>query len=151
MGRFGIVVGLVIIIIWFHVLQREAIAAEETINEIFHGRWVYDASNTYPLYNSTDCPFIQDQFNCIANGRPDNFYLHYTWQPFSCNLPRFDGEDLLRRLKGKQMMFVGDSLSLNQWQSLTCMLHKAVPHARYSINRQGIQCFIAVVSECVSG
>ncbi|XP_021898129.1 protein trichome birefringence-like 43 isoform X2 [Carica papaya] len=138
MGRLGIVVGVKIIIIYFHLLQREAIAAEAIVNELlFHGRWVYDDSNNYPLYNSSDCPFLQDEFNCIANGRPDNFYLHYSWQPFSCNLPRFDGEDLLKRLKGKRMMFVGDSLSLNQWQSLTCMLHKAVPHAKYSLNRQG--------------
>ncbi|WVY90745.1 hypothetical protein V8G54_036259 [Vigna mungo] len=43
----------------------------------------------------------------------------------------FNGEDLLRRLRGKSILFVGDSLSLNQWQSLTCMLHTAVPHAKF--------------------
>lgn len=34
-------------------------------------------------------------------------------------------------------MFVGDSLSLNQWQSLTCMLHVALPQANYSLVRAG--------------
>ncbi|KAF9621302.1 hypothetical protein IFM89_019388 [Coptis chinensis] len=34
-------------------------------------------------------------------------------------------------------MFVGDSLTLNQWQSLTCMLHMAVPNANYTLNRSG--------------
>ncbi|KAL9429551.1 hypothetical protein AB3S75_031372 [Citrus x aurantiifolia] len=34
-------------------------------------------------------------------------------------------------------MFVGDSLGLNQWQSLTCMLHKAVPNATYKLTRTG--------------
>ncbi|EXC21273.1 hypothetical protein L484_001400 [Morus notabilis] len=34
-------------------------------------------------------------------------------------------------------MFVGDSLSLNQWQSLTCMLHTADPLAQYKSVRLG--------------
>ncbi|KAL2549293.1 Protein trichome birefringence-like 43 [Forsythia ovata] len=36
---------------------------------------------------------------------------------------------------GKRLMFVGDSLSLDQWQSLTCMLHVAVPEANYTLKR----------------
>lgn len=50
---------------------------------------------------------------------------------------RFDGKDFLSWLKGKSIMFVGDSLGLNQWQSLTCMLHKAVPQAVYKSQRAG--------------
>ncbi|KAK9269113.1 hypothetical protein L1049_000882 [Liquidambar formosana] len=30
-------------------------------------------------------------------------------------------------------MFVGDSLSYNQWESLTCMLHTAVPNSKYTL------------------
>ncbi|CAL5390971.1 unnamed protein product [Camellia sinensis] len=48
----------------------------------------------------------------------------------------FNGEDLLRRIRGKKIMFVGDSLSLNQWQSLTCMIHAAVPNRHFSILRK---------------
>ncbi|CAA3033565.1 trichome birefringence-like 41 [Olea europaea subsp. europaea] len=40
-------------------------------------------------------------------------------------------------MKGKKIMFVGDSLSLNQWQSLTCMLHAAVPQSNFSLQRRG--------------
>ncbi|PPS11941.1 hypothetical protein GOBAR_AA08702 [Gossypium barbadense] len=40
---------------------------------------------------------------------------------------RFDGTHFLRRLRGKKIMFIGDSISINQWQSLLCMLHAAVP------------------------
>ncbi|CAB4303599.1 unnamed protein product [Prunus armeniaca] len=34
-------------------------------------------------------------------------------------------------------MFVGDSLSLNQWQSLTCMLHTSNLQARYKLFKTG--------------
>lgn len=43
---------------------------------------------------------------------------------------RFDGQDFLRRLHGKKIMFIGDSVSLNQWQSLMCLLHAAVPNSK---------------------
>lgn len=32
-------------------------------------------------------------------------------------------------------MFVGDSLSLNQWQSLTCMIHAWVPKSKTTVFR----------------
>lgn len=46
--------------------------------------------------------------------------------------------DFLRRYRGKRIMFVGDSLSLNQWQSLACMLHAAVPRSNFTLQRKGV-------------
>jgi len=43
----------------------------------------------------------------------------------------------LKKNKGKKIMFVGDSLSLNQWQSLACMLHSSVPNSTYTLTTQG--------------
>ncbi|KAL3837999.1 hypothetical protein ACJIZ3_022590 [Penstemon smallii] len=104
---------------------------------LFHGQWVYDPSS-YPLYNSSTCPFIDPMFDCQKFGRPDRGFLKYSWKPNSCNLPRFDGANLLRRLRGKKIMFVGDSISLNQWSSLVCLLHAAVPNARTTFEKSPI-------------
>ncbi|CAI9088870.1 OLC1v1023318C2 [Oldenlandia corymbosa var. corymbosa] len=50
---------------------------------------------------------------------------------------RFDGQKILQKLSGKKIMFVGDSLSNNQWQSLACILHFAVPNANYTLVARG--------------
>ena len=35
---------------------------------------------------------------------------------------------------GKKVMFVGDSLALNQYESLLCMIHAAAPGARTTVS-----------------
>jgi hypothetical protein len=54
--------------------------------DYFTGTWTVDES--YPLYKQATCPFIEREFRCVANGRPDLIYTHYRWQPLSCNLLR---------------------------------------------------------------
>ncbi|KMT17042.1 hypothetical protein BVRB_2g041030 isoform A [Beta vulgaris subsp. vulgaris] len=102
---------------------------------IFKGHWVWDAS--YPMYDSSQCPSIRKEFDCLKYGRPDKFYLKYRWQPDDCDLPRFDGVDFLTRMRGKKIMYVGDSLSLNNWQSLVCLLHAAVPNSNIIQQKTG--------------
>lgn len=57
--------------------------------DLYTGSWVLDES--YPLYQPATCPFIEREFRCIPNGRPDLIYTHYRWQPLACDLLRFVG------------------------------------------------------------
>ncbi|KAK4420956.1 protein trichome birefringence-like 43 [Sesamum alatum] len=98
--------------------------------DLYDGSWVFDKS--YPLYDAEKCPLILQQFNCMRNGRPDRRYQKYKWQPNNCNLPRWDGREFASRVRGKRIMFVGDSISTNQWQSLACIIRAAYPRAPYS-------------------
>lgn len=42
---------------------------------------------------------------------------------------RFDGKKFLEQMKGKKIMFVGDSLSADHCESLLCLLHASVPNS----------------------
>jgi len=55
--------------------------------DVYEGSWVRDDS--YPLYNAGSCPYIHGSFNCFANGREDNMYEKYRWQPKNCKVPRY--------------------------------------------------------------
>lgn len=98
--------------------------------DVFSGSWVLDGgSSASAAYTGYNCPLIDAEFNCQLYGRPDSDYLRYLWKPAGCELPRFDGADFLTRMKGKTVMFVGDSLGRNQWESLVCLLHAAAPQS----------------------
>lgn len=54
--------------------------------EFFDGEWIKDDS--YPLYKPGSCKLIDEQFNCISNGRPDKDFQKLKWKPKKCSLPR---------------------------------------------------------------
>lgn len=91
--------------------------------DLFHGEWVKDDS--YPLYKPGSCSLIDEQFNCIRNGRPDKDYQKFKWKPKDCTLPRLDASHMLELLRGKRLVFVGDSLNRNMWESLVCILRNS--------------------------
>lgn len=56
--------------------------------DVYDGSWVFD-DETYPLYTSDSCPFIDEGFSCGANGRTDQRYMKWRWRPNHCNIPRY--------------------------------------------------------------
>lgn len=102
--------------------------------DLAQGEWVWD--ERYPLYDSRDCAFLDEGFRCSENGRPDRYYTKWRWQPSQCKLPRFDARRMLEKLRNRRLVFVGDSIGRNQWESLLCMLSSAVAdkNSIYEVN-----------------
>ncbi|CAA6664707.1 unnamed protein product [Spirodela intermedia] len=91
-------------------------------------------------------PQIDESFNCYHNGRPDHAYQKLRWQPNGCIIPGrvtgasisplkvtrsgfaelLNGTDMLERLRGRRLVFVGDSLNRNMWESLVCILRNSI-------------------------
>lgn len=99
--------------------------ADTTKCNLFSGTWVRDAS--YPLFLGAQCPYVDSKATCRQNGRPDSDYEKWRWQPSGCSIPSFNARDMLERLRGKRLMFVGDSISQSQWESMVCMLQAVIP------------------------
>ncbi|MQL93190.1 hypothetical protein Taro_025833 [Colocasia esculenta] len=107
-------------VLWFRWPQQPQETAQgfsetgpgEGTCDLFEGKWVWDDS--YPLYEARDCPFLDGGFRCSENGRPDSFYT------------KFDAKMMLERLRNRRLVFVGDSIGRNQWESLLCLLSSVV-------------------------
>ncbi|KAG2380710.1 Protein trichome birefringence-like 3 [Vigna angularis] len=101
---------------------------------VANGKWVFNSSSK-PLYSDSSCPYIDRQFSCVKNGRNDSDYLHWEWQPEDCTLPPFNPELALKKLQGKRLLFVGDSLQRNQWESFVCLVQGVIPEKKKSMKR----------------
>ncbi|CAN6469067.1 unnamed protein product [Victoria cruziana] len=106
------------------IIEENSQAKENPECDIYSGRWVID--DEYPLYSTESCPFIDEGFNCDGNGRRDKGYMKWRWRPDDCEIPRFSGANMLELIRGKRLVFVGDSINRNQWESMLCLLLGAV-------------------------
>ncbi|CAL1360488.1 unnamed protein product [Linum trigynum] len=107
------------------------------------GDWVRDErKNDVVGSYGEECPFLDPGFRCRWNGRADVDYLNWRWQPRHCNLPRFNATDFLERARNGRIVFAGDSIGRNQWESFLCMLAQGVSNASaaaiYEVNGKPI-------------
>lgn len=57
--------------------------------DLYQGRWTFDAvGEQVPLYRESECQFLTEQVTCMRNGRRDDSYQKWRWQPAGCDLPR---------------------------------------------------------------
>ncbi|KAK9289400.1 hypothetical protein L1049_007555 [Liquidambar formosana] len=83
--------------------------------DVFSGKWVFD-NTSYPLYKESDCPYMSDQLACHKHGR---------WK----------ATEMWEKLRGKRLMYVGDSLNRGQWLSMVCMLQSVIPADKRSMSQ----------------
>ncbi|MFS7898080.1 putative PMR5 domain, trichome birefringence-like family [Helianthus anomalus] len=80
--------------------------------DVTKGKWVFDES--YPLYSTYTCPFIDEGFDCEGNGRLDKDYMKWRWKPQDCDIPRlcFESDNLRLDCVLEMVMFKSSYLIL---------------------------------------
>ncbi|PUZ43371.1 hypothetical protein GQ55_8G003700 [Panicum hallii var. hallii] len=113
-----------------------------TIAELSIDDYLYPDADLYNVSGlprwEKECTFLTKQVTCLANGRPDDTWQYWKWQPNHCSLPtRFDARRFMETMRGKRLMFVGDSLNRNQWESLVCLVQPILSKGRKKIVKRG--------------
>ncbi|URD95325.1 leaf senescence related protein [Musa troglodytarum] len=69
------------------IIGEEPIVTVPDTCDLSRGHWVYDDVN-YPLYREDQCEFLSAQVACLKNGRKEDMYQKWRWQPKDCSLPK---------------------------------------------------------------
>ena len=92
---------------------RTVVSVPETC-DLYRGSWVYDEVNA-PVYKEGGCEFLTEQVTCMRNGRRDDSYQKWRWQPTDCDLPRY-----VRSLCETSPLFRSDHQQTNFIYYITC-------------------------------
>ncbi|KAL7136105.1 hypothetical protein ABFS83_10G006900 [Erythranthe nasuta] len=108
-------------------IQKNVVSSDDSVFRcnFFSRRWVFD-DVAYPLYDEKKCSFIKNEFACEKYGRKEFKYRNWRWQPHHCDLPRFNSSAFMEKIRGKRVVFVGDSLNRNQWTSMLCLIESSL-------------------------
>ncbi|KAI9107934.1 hypothetical protein K1719_020807 [Acacia pycnantha] len=90
------------------------------------GRWLWDQSYSFSHSYHENCPFLDLGFRCHLNGHHNETFRQWRLQPHAWHLPRFNARDFLERSRNGRIVFAGDSVGRNQWESLLCMLASGI-------------------------
>lgn len=99
--------------------------------DVSRGKWVRSEQPPRFRYNYT-CPFHRNSWNCVKNRRKGIEEINsWTWVPEGCGsvgreegILGFDPAMFLRRMKGKNIGFIGDSLNENFVVAFLCSLRE---------------------------
>ncbi|CAI5517871.1 unnamed protein product, partial [Closterium sp. Naga37s-1] len=80
-----------------------------------------------PQYTGESCRSLSRALNCQRNGRTNMQYLQYEWRSPECHIERFDASAFLERMRNKVFLVVGDSLTLNFFSALQCLIETVTP------------------------
>ncbi|KAK9715967.1 hypothetical protein RND81_06G202400 [Saponaria officinalis] len=117
----------------WHERNRLTTVSSDEECDVFSGKWVFD-NTSHPLYSESSCPYMSDQLACHKHGRTNLNYQYWRWQPNDCDLKRWNVTEMWEKLRGKKLMFVGDSLNRGQWISLVCLLSTVIPAEKRSMS-----------------
>ncbi|CAI5934647.1 unnamed protein product, partial [Closterium sp. NIES-64] len=106
--------------------ERENAVSPSTTCDLTVGSWVPNPSRE-PQYTGESCRSLSRALNCQRNGRTNMHYLQYEWRSPECRIERFDASAFLERMRNKVFLVVGDSLTLNFFSALQCLIETVTP------------------------
>ncbi|KAI8372281.1 GDSL/SGNH-like acyl-esterase family found in Pmr5 and Cas1p-domain-containing protein [Choanephora cucurbitarum] len=117
--------------------ETRPLCTPETFNS---GRWIYNPLPLEANFSATDIANVAG-YHCLKKfahrcfRRPGENELtrakqimDYRWQPDSCDMLEMNPERLANHFVSHPILFVGDSITQLQYESLSCLLGKHLPN-----------------------